>query len=114
MDRSKDGAARRLAEAHFRVEPEIAQIFRLLAPDGAVEASDAEPVKLLEVNPNTPKNGVVPIYFGADQSSGAFFPAVIVEIHPEELEALQRGRLQLPDGWRIGPELQRPREAAHA
>lgn len=113
MDRSKDGVAVQLAEAHFRLEPEMGAIYRLLAPDG-IEMREAEPVKLLEVNPNTPKNGIVPVYFGADTTSGIFFPSVIVEIHPDELQSLKEGSLKLPNGWRIGPELRRPHEAVHA
>jgi hypothetical protein len=113
MDRSKEGVARRLAEAHFRIEPEIGQIFRLLATD-AVESQEQEPVKLLEVNSSTPKTGIMPVYFAAHPTSGIFFPAVIVEIHPDEMAELQRNVLRLPDGWRIGPEFQRPREAVPA
>src|SRR5436305_15214833 len=113
MYRTRDGVSRRVAEAHFRIEPEIRQIFRLLSSD-TVEAQDREPVKLLEVNPSTPKTGIMPVYFAAHPTSGIFFPAIIVEIHPDEMAELQRDVLRLPDGWRIGSEFQRPWEAVPA
>ena len=113
MDRTKDGVARQLAEAHFRVEPEIRQIFRLLAPD-SVEADDKEPVKLLEVNPSTPKTGIMPVYFAADPASGVFYSSIIVEIHPEEMADVKRNVIRLPNDWRIGPEFHRPHEMVPA
>jgi hypothetical protein len=113
MDRSKDSVARRLAEAHFRLDPDIGQIFRVFAT-AAAEAAESEPVKLLEVNPNTPKDGIIPVYFSAHPDSGAFYPSIIIEIHPEEMGELMQGTLKLPDGWSLGPEFQRPREVVSA
>jgi hypothetical protein len=113
MDRSRDSVARRLAEAHFRLDSDIDRIFRVLAPD-AGERAESEPIKLLEVNPNTPKDGIIPVYFGAHAGSGIFYPSIIVEIHPDELADLVRGTLKLPDGWSLGPEYQRPREVVSA
>jgi hypothetical protein len=107
MDRTKDGVARTLADAHFRIEPGLRQIFRLRSTD-QVEAGEAEPVKLLEVNPATPRNGIVPVYFAAHPASGIFYPSIIVEIHPEELLAVRQGALPLPHGWRVADELTRP------
>lgn len=113
MNQSKESVARRLADAHFRIDADIVRIFRLLAAD-QTEGAESEPLKLLEVNPNTGKDGVVPVYFGAHPESGIFYPSVIVEIHPDELLDLTRGTLRLPDGWRLGPEFDRPRQAVSA
>jgi|ERR1043166_4045603 hypothetical protein len=113
MDRTKQAVAKRLAESHFLVEPQIARIYRLLAPDDR-EALETEPIKLLEVNPATPKNGIMPIYFGPHTPSGIFYPSIIVELHPDEFVDLESGNLALPDGWRLGNHYSRPSQAVSA
>jgi hypothetical protein len=116
MDRSRSAVAKRLAEAHFRVEPGVTHIFRLLVPDAVEteESSSSEPIKLLEVNPHTPKEGIMPVYFAAHAPTGIFYPSVIVEIHPDEFVALKAGKLRLPHGWQIDVEYRRPAEAVSA
>ena len=89
IDRSRDGVAQRLAESHYRVDPAIRQVIRLLAPMD--EDSSSEPIKLLEVNEETSMSGVVPVFFGAHAASGIFFPSVIVEVRPEEFEQMRLG-----------------------
>ena len=106
IDRSRDGVARTLAESHYRVDPAIRRVMRLLAPLN--EDSPSEPIKLLEVNEETSMSGVVPVYFGAHAASGVFFPSVIVEVRPEEFEQICGGQLPLPNGWKLGPEYIRP------
>ena len=104
----RDEAARELAAAHFHIEPSIERIFRVIDPDPQKESRSDEPVKLLEVNPATIVSGIQPVYFGPDASHGMLFPSVIIEIHPDEYEALEQGSLSLPDGWTIAPEYPRP------
>jgi hypothetical protein len=111
MDRSKEVVAVRLAQAHFSVEPVIAHIFRLLADDER-ESDPSEPVKLLEVNPETTADGVRPVFFGPHNASGIFYPSVIVEVTPGEFEQIRGGELKLPNNWRLGPEM--PRGVASA
>ncbi|HTL28413.1 MAG TPA: hypothetical protein VL282_04310 [Tepidisphaeraceae bacterium] len=113
MDRTKHDVAQHLAEAHFRVEPQILRIFRLVAPE-QTELEETEPVKLLEVNPDTPKNGIIPVYFAAHPASGAFYPSIIVEIHPEEFIGLQSRTLTLPHNWTIANEFAPPKRAESA
>ena len=107
MDRSKDGVAYRLARAHFLVEPGIERIFRVLS-SATREADPGEPVKLLELNRQTTADGIRPIFFGPHTGSGIFYPSVIIEITPEEFDAIAGGALAMPDDWHIGPEI--PRE----
>ncbi|HEY8751112.1 MAG TPA: hypothetical protein VIM11_24225 [Tepidisphaeraceae bacterium] len=111
MDRSKEAVALRLAQAHFSVEPGIAQIFRLLA-DAQLESAPNEPVKLLEVNQDTTADGIRPVFFGPHPASGIYCPSVIVEVTPEEFDQIQRGSIKLPNKWRIGSEMPRPVVAA--
>lgn len=107
-NKDKDKAARELATAHFEVDPAIQRIFRLLPAAAERERDDAEPIKLLEVNADTVAAGIQPVYFGPDVSHGLLFASVIVEVRPEEYEALRKGTLTLPHGWRIAEEYRRP------
>ncbi len=106
--KSKDEAARELAESHFRVEPYMLHIFRLLHKDRGREQYPEEPIKLLEVNPETITAGIQPIRFGPHASSGMLFSSIIVEITPDEYTDLLDGRLTLPNDWEIGPSYPHP------
>lgn len=101
--RSKDAVAARLAQSHYRVDPSITRIVRIVAPGREDDA--AEPIKLLEVNAQTPANGIVPVGFGPHAASGVYYPSVIVEVRPEEFEQIQRGNLPLPGVWELGEEI---------
>ncbi|MCE5276442.1 MAG: hypothetical protein ABFD92_11275 [Planctomycetaceae bacterium] len=101
LDRSRDGVAKRLARAHFRVDPSIQAIYRILSDK---EESFQEPIKLLEVNTETIMSGIMPVSFGPHSASGIFYASTIVEVRPEEFERIQRGDLQLPEGWFLGDQ----------
>ncbi len=107
----RERAARELATAHFEVDPAIQRIFRVVQADHERERESAEPIKLLEVNAETIAAGIQPVYFGPDASRGQPFATIIVEIRPEEYEALQKGALSLPDGWQVAAEYPRPSRA---
>jgi hypothetical protein len=110
MDRSREAVARRLAEAHYAIEPGITHIVRLLAAP-AQESDPKEPVKLLEVNENTTAEGVRPVFFGPHPDGGIFCSSVIVEVTPEEYDRIRRDPSLLPNNWRLGEELGRPSPA---
>jgi hypothetical protein len=93
----KDAVAKRLAEAHRALEPKIEKIYRLESPGR--EGDPEEPIKLLEVNPNTTVSGIVPVSLSTHAPSGIDYPSIVVEIHPSELTQLRRGELSLPNGW---------------
>jgi hypothetical protein len=112
MDKSKRAVAERLAEAHFIVDPAIERIFQLLAPPKK-EKDPAEPIKLLEVNPHTTSDGIVPVFFGEHPKSGIFYRSVIVAITPEEFDEIERDPGSLPNQWRLGREIARPAAAVH-
>lgn len=98
----KDSVALRLAKAHHAEDPAIVRIVRLLADE---ENAPAEPIKLLEVNPGTSPSGITPMTFNPDPSNQVPFPSVVIEITVQELSQLQRGKLQLPNGWKLGQVL---------
>lgn len=110
MDRSKEAVARRLAEAHYAIEPGIELIVQLVTPL-AREADAKEPIKLLEVNQDTTADGIHPLFFGPHAASGIFYPSIIVEVTPDEYEQIQRDPAMLPNGWRLGHEFARPAPA---
>ncbi len=97
MMTNKSEIARTLADAHRKVDPEIRRIIRVVADR---EDDPAEPVKLLEVNPDTPRSGIVPIAFGAAPPEIPF-PSVVIEVTEDELEDIRSGGLSLPNGWRL-------------
>jgi hypothetical protein len=95
---SKEEIARQLAAAHVEADPAIVRVIRLVSP---LESESREPVKLLEVNPETPKVGVMPIAFGASPPEFPF-PSVVVEVTPEEYASIMQGALELPSEWTLG------------
>ncbi|HEV2991521.1 MAG TPA: hypothetical protein VG759_24005 [Candidatus Angelobacter sp.] len=99
----KSEIARVLAEAHRNIEPAISRIIRLVA-DGDREHDSREPIKLLEVNPDTSPSGILPIAFGADPPRVPF-PSVIIEVTEAEFDKIRNGSLFLPDGWKLGDTL---------
>src|SRR6266511_997438 len=101
MMETKEQVAERLARSHCQVEPDIERIVRVV---GSNEDLGSEPVKLLEVNPNTVAAGIQPIYFGADVRHGIPFPSVIIEVTPDEFDQVRAEELLLPHGWRLDNE----------
>lgn len=98
---NKSETARVLADAHRKVEPGIRRIIRVVA----VREDDAgEPVKLLEVNPDTSPSGIFPIAFSPDPPRVPF-PSVVIEVTEGEFEKIKAGSLTLPDGWQLGETL---------
>ena len=97
----KNTVARSLAEAHRMDFPTIRRIVRVI---GADESSVHEPVKLLEVNPETSPSGIVPIVFGPLPPKYPY-PSVVIEVTEEEYQRICSGDLELPDGWKPGETL---------
>jgi hypothetical protein len=98
---NKSEIARKLAQAHRIFEPSISRIVQLVADQ---DADSLEPVKLLEVNPETFESGIWPVVFGADPPRIPF-PSVVIEVTEGEYQAIQAGSLPLPEGWRLGETL---------
>jgi hypothetical protein len=92
-----------LARAHYEVEPELRAIYRLEGPD----PNDLR-IKLLEVNEQTVATGIVPVGFPPHPASGLHFPAVVIEVTPQEYRAIEQNQLFLPDGWVVRDAYERP------
>src|SRR4051812_30968789 len=92
---AKDEVAKKLAAAHYSIEPGIIRIFQL-PEDADAEALPSTPIKLLEVNEHTSPSAVMPLHFRAAPASGIPYSSVIVEVTPEEFEQIRTSVLPLP------------------
>jgi hypothetical protein len=102
---TKEEAARKLIEWHFRVEPEIVEIYRFRS---SKEEEPDEPIKLLEVNAATIATGrVQPFGFTGDEEIP--FPSVVAEVTPAEMDRIRLGELAMPKGWNIDDAEKHPR-----
>ena len=99
----KKQQALQLAVEHGEIDHGIRSIFRVLAPEPAEEIP-SEPVKLLEVNRNAIKGGIVPVYFRPDPLTGIVFPTLIMEVTPSECDEIRCGLLPLPHSWALSNE----------
>jgi len=95
--------ARRLAEAHLKVDPSLQSVF-LLQP--TEEKDSRSPIRLLEVVDGTLEGDPLPIGFAADPERGVPYPFAIVEISPREYRAISDGKLKIYDDvWTVGEML---------
>jgi len=101
--RDKGAVAKELADSHRKYEPAISRIVRLIS-NSREESAPHEPVKLLEVNPETSPSGIVPIAFGPDPPRIPY-PSVVIEVTEAEFESIRAGILPLPEDWRLGDTL---------
>jgi hypothetical protein len=103
----REEVAKRLAQVHYQVEPAVSAIYAI--QDNTTDGSQPDaPIRLLEVNQNTPPAGILPIQFDPAPTSGIPYAAVIVEVTPGEFERIQRKELRLPNGWVVGALIPRP------
>jgi len=98
-----------LARAHYEVEPGLRAIYRLAGPD-----PNYLRIKLLEVNEQTVPTGIIPVGFPPHPASGLHYPSVVIEVTPQEYEAIQRKELDLPAGWEVRDAYERPAGADYA
>ncbi len=101
--------AAELARAHYEIEPGLRAIYRLDGPD-----PNGLRIKLLEVNEQTVPSGIVPVGFPPHPASGLHFASIVIEVTPQEYEAIKRKELNLPAGWLVGEVYERPTVADHS
>jgi hypothetical protein len=94
---SKDEAARRLIEQHFRVEPYLREVYRILSEN---EEAPDEPIKLLEVNEATVATSGIEAFVFAP-TEGIPFKTVIAEVTPEAFDWLRGKPETFPKGWSL-------------
>ena len=92
---TKEEVIPELLEWHFQVDPEMVKVYRFLSPN---EEDAREPIKFLEVSPDTPASGSVMTFtFGGTEEIP--FLTTIATITPHEMEQVQRKEIPLPPGW---------------
>jgi len=69
---------------------------------------------LLEVNDQTVPTGIMPVGFPPHPASGLHYRSVVIEVTPQEYEAILRKQLDLPAGWEIRDVYERPAAADRA
>jgi hypothetical protein len=111
MASEKRTTAYRLAQYHFKAEPNLRAVF-VLEPLGGDD--DDEPVKLLEVVDGSVAKDTFAVGFAPAPNAGIRYPSVIVEIAPQQLTDLKdRGFVKIRGReWKIGEEVFREKAAA--
>jgi hypothetical protein len=105
---TKDEVVTSLAAQHFRVEPDLSRVVRIVS---ANENAPDEPIKLLEVNAATVATGSVEA-FGFAPTPAVPFATLIAEVTPEEYARIERNEIRLPEGWSLANAQQIPRPEA--
>ena len=98
-----------LARAHHEIGPGIRAIYRLKGSDPS-----GLRIKLLEVNEQTVPTGIPPVGFPPHAATGLHFPSIVIEITPEEFEAIRRNEHNVPQGWELREAYERPTRADDA
>jgi hypothetical protein len=103
----KDRAARELIDWHYRVEPELETVYRVIAEN---EDDPDEPIKLVEINAAAVSTGSFSA-FGFAPTDDFAYRTIIAELTRDELEAL-RNKGAIPKGWNLDGAREYPRPAA--
>lgn len=94
----KDTIAAELIRWHFKVEPGLVTVYRVMSDN---EADPKEPIKLIEVNTHTVSSFAGNFEaFGFAPTRDVPFPTLIAEVTPDELAELRKNG-RLPHGWAI-------------
>ena len=93
---SKKEAAERLIDWHFKVEPELREVY-LIKPRDAAD----EPIKLVEVNGATVATGSLEL-FAFILTDEVPYRTFIAQITPDELTEFKSHPEKLPTGWTLG------------
>ncbi len=95
MPITKEEAVIELVEWHYEIDPNMTEVIRLLSEN---ENDPKEPIKFLEVSPDTPASGTVMTFtFGGTEE--APYHMRIAVVTPEEMDKVRRGEIPMPDGW---------------
>jgi hypothetical protein len=106
--KDKIEVAKILAERHYQTDPTVIKIFRLKAESLDQESQPDEPIKLLEISTETIPSGIMPLGFEPHPASGIDYSSIIIEVTPEEFDAIQQETLPLPNNWHLGEFLPNP------
>src|SRR5438874_1856649 len=95
---NRDGMAAHYARRHLKTDPGIREVYYLPA-----NAPDRE-IRFIEVNEmisDRESDPLEPIDFGVDSGTEDAHSLFILDVTPAQWERIQRGELQLPQGWSL-------------
>src|SRR5687768_12899637 len=99
----RDKMAREHARRHIDTDAGVAKVYHL--PGNAPPRE----VRLLEVNTNVVGSTLLePIDFGVDAGNPNGHTLVVLDVTPEQWDAIREGRLQLPAGWSLDGSQEMP------
>lgn len=103
----KDRVARELVEWHYKVEPDLEVVYRVLADN---EDDPSEPIKLLEITAAAVGTGRFQAFTFAP-TPDVPYPTSIAELTREQLtDLINKG--EIPPGWDIAKAIEIPRPRA--
>ena len=108
----KDEVAKILIDLHFKIEPYVREIYRMISPH---EDLPEEPIKLLEISESTLETGRVDT-FAFRPVDEITYPSIIAEVTPREMQLIREGVIPLPKGWCLETAqcFSRPKELSRA
>jgi hypothetical protein len=95
---NRDAMAKWYAKQHLQTDPGIRQIYYL--PKGA---SDRE-IRFVEVNrliAELNDDALEPLDFGVDTGAESEHKLFVLDVTPSQWDAISRGALALPAGWKL-------------
>lgn len=95
---TKDEVARNLIDWHFKIDPDIAEIYRFFSDEN--EDDSKEPIKLLEVSDSTISTGRVDV-FGFASAGDTPYPCMFALVTPSEMQEILSHTIPLPQGWEL-------------
>lgn len=101
---TREEAAQELIDWHYTIDPRMTQAIRLLS---ANEDDPREPLKFLEVSPDTIASGNV-MTFTFGPAGDIPYNMRIATITPEEMEQVRRGEMSMPEGWSLENSVEYP------
>jgi hypothetical protein len=93
--KTKDETTQELAGYHFLLDASMTTIYRIMS---SREEDANEPIKLLEVTPNSSETGAVDAFLFTPDEDIEYWTAIAL-VTPDELNLIRSNKLELPDDW---------------
>ncbi|MEX0725600.1 MAG: hypothetical protein WEB58_18485 [Planctomycetaceae bacterium] len=94
------------ARQHRKIDPGICRVYYL--PDRSPERE----IRLIEVNDMMVEmrdDALEPIDFGVDTGTETEHTLTVLDISPKQWDRIQKGKIQLPEGWSLEKAISWPR-----
>jgi hypothetical protein len=104
----RDAIAKQYADRHLKVDPGVVEIHYL--PTNA----PAREIRFLEVNGKIIETShLEPIDFGVDVEGVNHHVLLVLDITPTQWQAIQGGKLDLPEGWSLDNSMRFHKKRTH-